>query len=209
MVKWGHILISDAILSLLLSVNSQALTNVALHKPTQQSTYHPGFGKPENVVDGNSDTHLDYCTHTADRDQNPTRWWMVDLRAFYTVHTVLITNRGDCCGFRLSDFDVEVSTQNLARVAMTSQNTQLCYHHAGSVADGATVQVDCSQPIRGRYVRVVLHTSVEPLNICEVQVLATSVAPAFILTHNFVRTKAHKAPGDVIQQCCCSVLLLL
>jgi len=78
--------------------SGSGLTNVALNKPATQSTYHQLLGRPENVVDGNKSTSLSQCTHTAIPDTNPDRWWRVDLQGMFEIHTVVITNRGDCCG---------------------------------------------------------------------------------------------------------------
>ena len=78
--------------------SGSGLTNVALNKPATQSTYYSYHGRPENVVDGNKDTSIFQCTHTANIDTNPDRWWRVDLKGMFEIHTVVITNRGDCCG---------------------------------------------------------------------------------------------------------------
>lgn len=77
---------------------SSALTNVALNKPATQSTLHPTYGRPGKAVDGNKGTHISQCTHTADVDSSPVRWWRVDLQGLFEIHAVVITNRGDCCG---------------------------------------------------------------------------------------------------------------
>ena len=82
----------------LILFSGSRLTNVALNKPATQSTYHGLYGRPENVVDGNKNTSISQCTHTAFADSNPDRWWRVDLQGMFEIHTVVITNRGDCCG---------------------------------------------------------------------------------------------------------------
>ena len=78
--------------------SGSGLTNVALNKPATQSTYRQVYGRPENVVDGNKGTSISQCTHTDYPDTNPDRWWRVDLQGMFEIHTVVITNRGDCCG---------------------------------------------------------------------------------------------------------------
>ncbi len=71
--------------------------NVALNKPTQQSSVHNG-GFPKKAVDG--DTNAVYgdgsCTHTTDgnHDLLPA-WWTVDLQNTYNVDQIMIYNRGD------------------------------------------------------------------------------------------------------------------
>ena len=73
-----------------------ALQNLALHRPTYQSSLY-GEGKPGRAVDGNADTNYDKksCTHTQSVNGS---WWMVDLGNEYNIHSVKITNRANCCG---------------------------------------------------------------------------------------------------------------
>ncbi len=52
--------------------------------------------------DGNMVTDFDIhrCAHTIDNngqgEMNP--WWLVNLQKKYSIHSLAITNRGDCCG---------------------------------------------------------------------------------------------------------------
>lgn len=59
-------------------------------------------------MDGNRGTDLSNkmeCTFTkGERDP----WWRVDLGSETRVDEVYIINRGDCCGDRLSDFEIRV-----------------------------------------------------------------------------------------------------
>ncbi|KAG5858058.1 hypothetical protein ANANG_G00026060 [Anguilla anguilla] len=59
------------------------------------------FSHASNAIDGNRDSFFYHgsCTHTSGGD-NP--WWRVDLLQVYTITSVTITNRGDCCGERIS-----------------------------------------------------------------------------------------------------------
>ncbi|KAF0761516.1 sushi, von Willebrand factor type A, EGF and pentraxin domain-containing protein 1, partial [Aphis craccivora] len=70
-------------------------TNVAVHKPTNQSTTARG-GSPGNANDGDPTTVHDgrRCTETL---KEPSPWWSVDLLQPYPVRAVSITTRG-CCG---------------------------------------------------------------------------------------------------------------
>ncbi|VVC27820.1 Hypothetical protein CINCED_3A015381 [Cinara cedri] len=69
-------------------------TNVAVHKPTNQSTTARG-GNSGNANDGDSTTVHDgrRCTETL---KEPSPWWSVDLLQPYPVRAVSITTRG-CC----------------------------------------------------------------------------------------------------------------
>lgn len=70
-------------------------TNVAVHKPTNQSTTARG-GSSANANDGDPTTVHDgrRCTETL---KEPSPWWSVDLLQPYPVRAVSITTRG-CCG---------------------------------------------------------------------------------------------------------------
>lgn len=73
----------------------------------QSSTYYGGVS--ERAVDGidDGDYGNNYCTHTdVAGETNP--WWRVDLGRGYVVSDVRIANRADCCGDRLSDFEIRV-----------------------------------------------------------------------------------------------------
>ena len=81
------------------------IADVALYKNASQSSTleYPA----RYAVDGNITTDLfqGSCTHT-DIEDRP--WWEVDLGKTYDITGVEITNRGDCCGNRLKNFDITV-----------------------------------------------------------------------------------------------------
>ena len=66
------------------------------------------------AVDEISSTHffLGSCSHTDTRDRKPP-WWRVDLGRVEPVTEVYIVNRGDCCGFRLTRFQIRVGRLHL------------------------------------------------------------------------------------------------
>jgi len=64
------------------------------------------------AVDGNSNTHYSHgksCTHTKN-ETNP--WWRVDLGQVEPVSEAVV-NRGECCGTRLSSFEIRVGRLKL------------------------------------------------------------------------------------------------
>ena len=80
-------------------------SNIALLKPTSQSTtVQPQF-RASNAVNGNRGTAIGKCTHTYE-DSDP--WWRVDLERVEPVAEVNIVNRGDCCGDRLNGAEIRV-----------------------------------------------------------------------------------------------------
>ncbi len=75
-------------------------SNLALGKPaTQSSTYNNNpYDAASMAVDGNynSFTHT-HCW------QGINQWWRVDLEDVYTIATITVGNRLDCCGGRFHD----------------------------------------------------------------------------------------------------------
>ena len=47
------------------------------------------------LVDENLSTHISTCTHTLD---DAGAWWVVDIGSTHRINSVVITNRGHCCG---------------------------------------------------------------------------------------------------------------
>ena len=84
-----------------------AVSNLALNKPATQSSTLQGSGGAlaSLAVDGNaSGNWLDYSVTATNND--PQAWWQVDLGAPQVIQSVEVWNRTDCCGDRLSNFNV-------------------------------------------------------------------------------------------------------
>ena len=73
---------------------------VARGKPTHLSSTEDSWSS-DKANDGNMGTDLfgAVCSVTVDNsgqgELNP--WWVVNLEEKYSIHSVAITNRGDCC----------------------------------------------------------------------------------------------------------------
>lgn len=166
-MKAIHAIVISALLSLLSGAaiadaeltSTLALTNVAGGKPASQiSVDYSGIAS--RAVDGNTDGIYDdgSVTHTV---AAVGAWWEVDLQQSFVIDRITLFNRTDsCCGFRLSNFSVQILDSNRAVVKqfVTSggASSQITYSAAGS---------------RGRYVRVQLNGN-EVLSLAEVQVWA-------------------------------------
>ncbi len=84
-----------------------AVSNLALNKTaTQSSTYQSAGGAIASLaVDGNaSGNWLDYSVTATNNE--PQAWWQVDLGTLQIIQSVEVWNRTDCCGDRLSNFNV-------------------------------------------------------------------------------------------------------
>ena len=72
------------------------LINLATGKTaTQSSTYNAAVDGPEQALDGNDNTF----THTRCWT-GINQWWRVDLEAEYTIASLKMVNRLNCCGGR-------------------------------------------------------------------------------------------------------------
>ncbi|XP_041347046.1 uncharacterized protein LOC121366816, partial [Gigantopelta aegis] len=125
------------------------------------------------VVRLNVDGNTDFCAVTKPGDMEP--WWMLDLRGYFQVHDVIITN----CGYDnwwkyLHSFTIDVFTEN--PIGCVRATPVQCYNRTDTLRRGVTVQFKCRSPVIGRFVRVkkwnVLNQS-EILILSEVQVLGT------------------------------------
>jgi hypothetical protein len=114
---------------------------------TQSSTAFGGLAS--NAIDGNTDGNFfdGSVTHT---DDQPNSYWQVQLPSAAPLAQVVLWNRSDCCGTRLSNFTVTVSNGN-----------QVVFQHAyfatGSVAQGGSFAVSLPAGTIGDRVRIQLN----------------------------------------------------
>ncbi|XP_076461925.1 fucolectin-1-like [Babylonia areolata] len=162
------------------------------------SSRHPTYGRPQKAVDGYKGTSISSCFETFIGESRPDRWWRVDLQGLFQVHQVVITNRGDCCGYRLADFYILLDRYIFNSSSGRQDFSRQCLHHPSSVPTGATVTLSCSQPTTGRFLTLVIDQATETFHFCEMEVLAT---PATLDSQKgkFHRHTGKKATADVIK----------
>eukprot|EP00794_Sanderia_malayensis_P014222 gene14222-15705_t len=140
-----------------------ALSNIARGK---QAANAPSYSNidPRRALDGNLNTNYGNgsCAHTG--CCSPMPWWRVDFGQTATVYSMKITNRGDCCGERLSNFDIRVGESSQGR----GELNVACKQHVG-VAQGATGTFVCRPRLAGRYLYILSHYN-GSLALCEVEV---------------------------------------
>ena len=170
---------ASALFSLTNTPSPDVGTNVALGMLATESSTLAGYpsAAASSAVDGITDGRfLDKSVTTTNPDVNA--WWQVDLGAWATINSVVIWNRTDCCGSRLSDYWVFISNTPFSP-ADTPANLQF---RAGTFSSHQTIAPNPSTAIpaggaQGRYVRVQL-TGADYLSLAEVQVLARTALPA-------------------------------
>eukprot|EP00795_Rhopilema_esculentum_P015083 gene15083-6251_t len=135
---------------------------------SQSSNYLDGAAS--RAVDGNDNTDFreDSCTHTS---VTAFIWWKVDFGQTAVVHSVKITNRGeakllggDCCGDRLSDFNIVVGNSSEGN---GGSNTVCAASQ--SVPQGGTKLFPCRPRLHGRYLYIQQNKAVA-ISLCEVRV---------------------------------------
>jgi hypothetical protein len=137
---------------------------------TQSSTLIPGVTDASKAVDGNTDgNYADGSVSHTDLDANA--WWEVDLGASASVSSIVVWNRTDCCGSRLSDYWVFVSNTPF----LPTDTPSTLQSRAGTWSNHQTVEPNPSTTItvgaQGRYVRVQL-SDTNYLSLAEVQVFS-------------------------------------
>ncbi|XP_041355249.1 fucolectin-like [Gigantopelta aegis] len=165
-------------------------SNLAFQKPATMSTVFDANTTPSCAVDGNNGTEWfsDFGSLTKYGDMDP--WWMVDLRGYFHIHDVIITN---CDHYRLwqhlHSFTIDMFTENPIGCARATQVQ--CYNRTDPVGLGETVQFKCRSPVTGRFVRIKKWRMVDTydvLPLCEVQVLGTR-ATGCAFTRRFHRVR--------------------
>jgi hypothetical protein len=158
------------------NTGNASATNIAQGKPAAQSSTYLGIATavPASAVDGNTDGNFSHGSVTATNlDPNP--WWQVDLGAAATVNTVVVWNRTDCCGSRLSDYWVFVSNTPFQAsdtpATLANRAGTFASHQTSTPAPSAVIMANAS----GRYVRVQL-SGPGYLSLAEVQVFGTGGA---------------------------------
>ena len=113
----------------------------------QSSTRIGGGGNEARfAIDGNTDGIFNNgsVTHTMTED-NP--FWQVDLGQFIAVDNVILFNREDCCGDRLSDFSVALlrngtEVDSIDFAGQVAQGGSELFFFDGAIGDAVRVQLD-------------------------------------------------------------------
>lgn len=153
---------------------SQARVNHARHGSAYQSTTNAG-AVASRAIDGS--TEGDYTqgsvSHTANQ---PGSWWEVDLGARRDVLEIILHNRSDCCGDRLSNFRVSLFD------GATEVHGSNWFMSGGGVAQGGSFPIDLPPAMAGDRVRIALlgpnSAGDDVLSLAEVEVLGPSAGLA-------------------------------
>lgn len=146
--------------------------NLASGKSANQSSTILANTGPEKAVDGNTSGNYPVTNSISHTNFNANAWWQVDLGASATLSSIVVWNRTDCCGDRLSDYWVFVSDLpfGLSDTPATLQNRANTWsiHQTSAPNPSTTIP---TPTVRGRYVRVQL-SGTNYLSLAEVQVMS-------------------------------------
>ncbi|XP_050399031.1 uncharacterized protein LOC126816467 [Patella vulgata] len=141
--------------------------NIALGKPTEQTSFLHAVYSSSKAVDGNRNGMMSVasCQATAADDYNP--WWQVDLASTYDITSITISNRYDdksYYGTWLSNVSVIVYN---SYPTLSTTTSKLCVFIPG-VFGGTVRTFKCDEKTVGRFIKITKPT--EYLNMCEVEV---------------------------------------
>ncbi|XP_073715842.1 fucolectin [Misgurnus anguillicaudatus] len=162
--------------------SAQEEENLALGGRTVQSSTAI-YGEAERAIDTSPLT----CTHTAITTSNP--WWRLDLLDSYYISRVFITNRPDCCGYRLDGAEIRIGN-SLENNGNDNPRCAVLY----GVATGQSVSVSCGD-MNGRYVNFIIPGSSKILTLCDVQVYSTKVKKG-VMRINFTSSLDMSNPAE-------------
>ncbi|MGA1863886.1 MAG: discoidin domain-containing protein [bacterium] len=120
--------------------------NLALEAGSKASQSATAYGgSPERAIDGNPDGNYSHnsVTHTDDRLNS---WWQVELPKPAKIEEIVIWNRSDCCGNRLSNLRISVLDD--------SQKEVWGKNFRGPVNQGGSVLFKPDTTVSGRFVKV-------------------------------------------------------
>ena len=147
--------------------------NVAIGKPTRQSSTFAATSGSSNAVDGDTNGDFNVGSVTATK-LDTDAWWEVDLQEIHQIDFINIWNRTDAAPERLTNFEVLVSD-----VAFQSDDLAVIRNQAGvrSVFVSGTAGRPTRVPVNqtGRFVRVQL-TDTQILSLAEVEVFGEPAA---------------------------------
>jgi hypothetical protein len=178
-----------------IGTGAPAAVNLAPGKAATQSSTLAGSATAGalSAIDGRTDGSFFNGSVTATNPEaNP--WWQLDLGASANVNNIVIWNRTDCCGSRLSDFWVFVSNTPFSPndTPLTLQNRPGTFSSHQTTAPDPSIAIAVNA--QGRYIRVQL-SGTDVLSLAEVQIFGTSGGAAINLAPGRTASQSSTLPG--------------
>ncbi|ESN95792.1 hypothetical protein HELRODRAFT_178975 [Helobdella robusta] len=145
------------------------LANLAIRKPTSASSLNPpaAIFNSSYAVDGDRSAliNINNCFHTI---LQPPNWLAVDLLDVFSVRYVMLVNRGDCCGKRLSYYKVGLSMTLSSSV--NNSNYDLCGQYPRETETAFWYIILCKNYSYGHRFVIVQSVDTNALTVCELEV---------------------------------------
>ena len=125
------------------------------------------------LIDKNTNTFYSSSTLPAKNE-----WVQMGLAKSGTIFWIKIENRKDCCGERLSNIEarvgeIETTMENPSNIL----RNELCGTYVGPGKDGEIVYIQCTRPLKGKYVTLRRRDDKEQIiNIAEVAVFGKNLS---------------------------------
>ncbi|XP_060585934.1 A disintegrin and metalloproteinase with thrombospondin motifs adt-2-like isoform X2 [Ruditapes philippinarum] len=129
-------------------------TNVALRKTVELSSTYSAACIGAKMVDG-------YFNNVAITQKQYRPFAIVDLEDIYSIFSIYIVNRKDCCATGLKNVVIQIGVEANKLVTVARHQTAI----------GAECTLRFENPLRGRYVKIMLEIT-EYLQITEFQVFS-------------------------------------
>ncbi len=156
--------------ALLLFMAPASAQNLARGKPATQSSTYPA-APASKAVDGNTNGNWSLGS-VAITGSELNAWWQVDLEAVVSIGRITIYNRTDCCGNRLSNADILVSSSPFPNRALNS--TEVAAAKVATIGTALALHTFDLTAVAGRYLRVQLQGTAY-LQLAEVEVFGSVV----------------------------------
>lgn len=140
-------------------------SNIALGKRVKQSSTYGGEGA-EKAIDNNTSGDAPAFRSITHTNSEASAWWEVDLGKEYTLDSIIIWNRTDCCQDRLSNFYVMLSSTPFQ--SDTYDQEKIVAHIQSYPNPSKIISLNNK---KGRYVRIEL-VGTNYLSLAEVQLMA-------------------------------------
>jgi uncharacterized repeat protein (TIGR01451 family) len=161
-----------------------------------QSSTLPGYptAVAASAIDGSTDGNFSGGSVTA-TNLDANAWWEVDLGTSAILSSIVIWNRTDCCGSRLSDYWVFVSNTPFgpSDTPATLQGRPGTWSSHQTTAPNPSTTIAAGGAL-GRYLRVQL-SGTNYLSLAEVQVIGTPLAAGSNLAPGKLATQSSTLAG--------------
>ena len=145
------------------------LQNIAINKPTNQSSTFSSHYRSDHAVDGNRNPFSSEgsCSSSTTDGSDLRPYWFVSLEDECSVDEVVVYNRRDCCSDRLTGIKVYLGKNAPVTWASDLNKEVFCGERTQSTDGVSKVTISCDNK-KGRFVSILKPTPI--LTLCELEI---------------------------------------